>query len=318
MGARVESSGQRRAQWLRRWGLTVWFTTFVGVQVLTFPFLSAHPPALAWSPELLRLLPWLGGVGLGMGSLFVLEGVGPRVLAPADPDLGAHLLGDFGPRLWGYSWARRTRWLFDATLCWFVAGVTTIVGSSLLGHALAEAASVPALFDGWPPLLRLLVAFLLMDVHSYFRHRLEHAGGERSWMWRRVHRYHHEPVVMDLWAGMQVHWLEALLVFGPPCLLLSALGFATWELLFLFTLFLLITATQHVGSGWTSGPIMGPIFQGPDAHLRHHSVVQRDRLENLADCLTLWDRLFGTWAPPRPGFRGPYGPGDSGPGSDAG
>ncbi len=259
---------------------------------------------------------WIGG-GVGAVSLiFAMEYLGARAFGHALPDATGVYIREQAARVaHGYPLTRRGYYLAHALGCWVVFGVGAIVaahalGSSLRAHvgALQRAGDVVL---RWPAGARVLGAFALLDCWSYFRHRIEHAGGERNLLWRLVHRWHHTPDHIDLWTGMVVHPLEAMLVFLVPCTLFAALGLARWELLFLFTLFLLITVPQHMNSGWTAGPV-GVVLQGPDAHVRHHSLAYPERNANFADCLTLWDRLFGTYVrPPRETFVGPFGLGDA-------
>lgn len=94
---------------------------------------------------------------------------------------------------------------------------------------------------------------------------LRHRGSRSC----QVHPLHHTPTEMNVWTGMVVHPVEALLVLALPVL-----------------------------------------ANGPEAQTLHHSVRLGERNADSADCLTLWERLFGTYRKATSEvFRGPCGPG---------
>lgn len=241
-------------------------------------------------------------------TVLVMEVAGAHWFARQVPgDEGRYLAAQRDGVTRGLSAAQRARYLAQAIACWLVAGITTVLAAHAGGAAIAGHPTGP--FAAWPPALRLLAAFVALDGWSYARHRLEHAGGERGPLWRWVHRWHHTPTEMNLWTGMVVHPAESVLVFAAPTFAFGALGYARWEVLLLFGLFLVVTMPQHMNSGWTAG-VFGAVLHGPEAHTAHHSANRVERNANYADCLTLWDRLFGTWRPPsRAVFRGPFGVG---------
>lgn len=237
-----------------------------------------------------------------------MEVAGARWFARLLPgDEGQYLAAQSEAVTRGVPTAQRARYLAQAIACWFVVGVATVLAAHAGGAALGGGSA--GAIGRWPPALRVLAAFVALDAWSYARHRLEHAGGERGALWRRVHRAHHLPTAMNLWTGMVVHPVEAVLVFAAPTFAFGALGYARWEVMLLFALFLVITMPQHMNSGWTAGPL-GAVIHGPEAHTAHHSADAVERNANYADCLTVWDRLGGTYREAGSGvFRGPFGAG---------
>lgn len=296
-----------RSLTLRRTALPAWYLVATGGMIAVYPAMEALP----------RLVPvlWFGHLVLVSSVLFAMEVFGARRFAASSEGDDAEYLRRQSHRVVeGYSLAARVRYIADATACWLVFGIATVVLAAALGGAMLEASpalqGAAAAVRAWPAVLRVGLAFALLDLWSYWRHRVEHARGEDNFLWRQVHRRHHVPDEIDLWTGMIVHPVESVLVFGLPCTLFAAVGFERWELLWMFSFFLTITMPQHMNSGWQIGAL-GAVIHGPEAHTRHHSAVRQRRLENLADCFTVWDRIFGTWvvAPSRP-FAGPYGLGD--------
>lgn len=255
----------------------------------------------------------LGTAALGSGAMMALERLGASWFARRlSGDVGRYLAAQVETLSREHSWSLRASCIAQAVACWVVVGLATVVAANAGGAALRE--RVAALGDAssalatWPELLRVALAFVALDAWSYLRHRAEHARGESGTLWRRVHRRHHEPAAMNLWTGMIVHPIEAVLVFATPTFAMGALGYARWESTLLFVLFLAITMPQHMNSGWTAGAF-GAWIHGPEAHTAHHAADFSARNANYADCLTLWDRLFGTYrVASREVFLGPFGP----------
>lgn len=298
-----------RAVDLAAWRHRVLPVYYVASVATLFAAAAVH----AASPALTDALV-VGTVAVGSGAMLALERAGAAWFAGRLPgEAGRYLAAQSATLTRGHSWALRAAYLAQAVACWFVVGVATVLAARAGGAAVHDRV---AALDGasralaaWPAVARVLAAFAALDAWSYLRHRAEHADGERGVLWRRVHRRHHVPTEMNLWTGMIVHPVEAVLVFALPTFALGALGYARWEATLLFALFLMLTMPQHMNSGWTAGAAAAWIH-GPEAHTAHHAADREARNANYADCLTVWDRLFGTWrAPSREVFRGPFGPG---------
>jgi sterol desaturase/sphingolipid hydroxylase (fatty acid hydroxylase superfamily) len=252
----------------------------------------------------------VGTVVVGSSVMMALERLGASWFAQRmTGDAGRYLAAQVETLTREHTWTLRATLIAQAVACWFVVGIATVFAAHAAGAAVGvHVAGVSRWLASWPELARVTAAFVALDAWSYLRHRAEHARGERNALWRLVHRRHHEPTAMNLWTGMIVHPVEAVLVFALPTLAMGALGYARWECTLLFALFLVITMPQHMNSGWTAGPFSAWIH-GPEAHTAHHSADIEARNANYADCLTVWDRLFGTYRPTtREVFRGPFGP----------
>ena len=279
---------------LRHTILPAWYSIVFLSLLTAYDLMGTHPD--------LAVTIWLGALLFGAAALFALEIIGAAIFSSGLEGEEALFLKKQASKLagpGGYSRAERLRLLGEAGFCWLFCGLGTVIlfqhiGAQLSSRAelLVNASRIVAMSN---PLLRIAAAFLLLDFCSYVRHRAEHAGGETGLLWRLVHYRHHRPDEINLWTGGVVHAAESLLVFALPSLMFGAFGLQRWEGLFLFSLFLMITMPQHMNSGWTSG-VFGVVIHGPEAHSRHHSIDSELRLRNFADCLTLWDRVFGTFA----------------------
>ncbi len=148
---------------------------------------------------------------------------------------------------------------------------------------------------GWhnplPYPIQLLLGFLLADYAWYAFHRVCHGPG-----WR-LHAWHHVPTRLNVWMTHIGHpafnFLAALVRLVP--LLLAGLDPS------------IVTAVGVIQLLWTMAahlnvPISTPSLNRwlitPQVHRWHHAPGAR---VNLGLCLTLWDRLHGTYACPTAG-----------------
>lgn len=146
-------------------------------------------------------------------------------------------------------------------------------------------------------LLDFAVLFIGMDLLMYVFHYAIH----HSFLYRWIHALHHEytePQPIDLFV---LHPLETV-GFGSLWLLLMALYPANFIAIFAYlTINVLFGVLGHSGvepfpAAWDRSPLFK--FVGSSGfHFQHH----QDDSHNFGFYTSIWDRLFGTFAPsPRP------------------
>ncbi len=237
-------------------------------------FLSNLP---AYEPAI-RVAALLGVLGIMVGCEF---------LAPRRP----------------LSRARRDRW--SANL-----GVL-LLDAALLRLALPAAAlglAIVARENGWgllnlialPGWAAIAVSLLVLDLALYVQHVLAHAIPAFWW----VHRVHHTDLDMDVTTGVRFHPLEILISLLYKGAVVVALGAPPLAVLIYEVLLngssLFIHANLRLPA-WIERPLR-LIWVTPDMHRVHHSVARLETDSNYGSCLSLWDRLFGTYvAQPRAG-----------------
>jgi sterol desaturase/sphingolipid hydroxylase (fatty acid hydroxylase superfamily) len=145
--------------------------------------------------------------------------------------------------------------------------------------------------DQWPS---FVAGFLLLDLMQYAMHRCQHAV---PFLWR-FHALHHSDPDVDVTTSVRHHPIEyliatavywlAVLVLGIPAVVVLSHG-------------LTVFAAAAVTHGNISLPerlerLLRPVVITLDLHLVHHSIEFSRANWNYGAVLSIWDRLFGTYA----------------------
>ena len=150
--------------------------------------------------------------------------------------------------------------------------------------------------SGWT---EILLSIVVLDAFDYWWHRLNHRW---PWLWR-FHKAHHGDTAMDVSTALRFH---------PGELLLSTVAKSIWIFVwgplvvawFIFEALVSVCAQFHHSNidfpdrveHWLSLFIVTPRY-----HAAHHAVDQNLGNRNFSTILSVWDRLFGTYAEPAPG-----------------
>src|SRR5579883_2748960 len=102
-----------------------------------------------------------------MTSLLALEIAGARRFA--GPGAEGAFLARQASIVLGYSAGIRARYLASAIGCWFFIGIMCVIGFLAIGERLLSHLTTPAAaaLQGLPSIIRLTLAFLLVDGWSY-------------------------------------------------------------------------------------------------------------------------------------------------------
>jgi sterol desaturase/sphingolipid hydroxylase (fatty acid hydroxylase superfamily) len=146
----------------------------------------------------------------------------------------------------------------------------------------------------WPWLVEAALAFIILDFAVWLQHRLMHHS---PLLWR-MHKVHHSDRDLDATTALRFHPFELVVstlyksacvaLLGVPVLI--ALAFELW-----------LNANALFNHSNISLPrrldkIIRYFIVTPDMHLVHHSVILSEQHRNYGFALTIWDRLFGTYA----------------------
>jgi len=145
-----------------------------------------------------------------------------------------------------------------------------------------------------PVWMKLVLGVALIDMTSYWFHRLSHA---LPILWR-FHRVHHSDTTMDSSTYFRSHPIEVLLWFGNATIL--AVGLFGLDLITVGLFFFVVTLFQVAEHSNLRFPdwldkTVGLVFTTPNMHKIHHDQDQYYTDSNYADIFILWDRIFGTY-----------------------
>ena len=147
--------------------------------------------------------------------------------------------------------------------------------------------------SGWP---ELVASIIVLDGFNYWWHRANH----RVRILWRFHKVHHSDTEMDV---------TTMLRFHPGELMISALVKAGWIMIwgpsilawFVFEALVSLCAQFHHANidfpNWVDRALRAAIVS-PRFHAAHHAVDRRWGDANFSNFLSVWDRLFGSYARP--------------------
>jgi len=153
--------------------------------------------------------------------------------------------------------------------------------------------------DNWAAWTALAVA---VDFAYYWLHRFSH---EIRWMWA-LHSVHHSARQITFSVAYRLGWTN--LVSGPWLFLLPVcwIGFDPRAVAIMYAANLLYQFWLHT----EIVPRLGPLewfLNTPSHHRVHHAIEPHYLDRNYGGVLIVWDRMFGTFAPERPGEPRTYG-----------
>ena len=146
-----------------------------------------------------------------------------------------------------------------------------------------------------PPVwVEVLASFILLDFAMWLQHLLTH---KVPVLWR-LHKVHHADPDLDVSTAIRFH---------PGEIVFSVFWKAGWVIVLgvsapvIVTFELWLAANAIFNHGNVELPrgldrFLRRFLVTPDMHLVHHSVLVPEQQSNYGFALTMWDRLFGTYA----------------------
>lgn len=145
-----------------------------------------------------------------------------------------------------------------------------------------------------PEILLLMLAIALIELTSYWRHRLEHQPG----IWR-FHATHHADEALHWLSLLRKHPVSKLMEMLLDTVPVLLLGLPAWTIVGAQLIRSWWGYFIHADVPWTLGPA-GRWLISPAAHRLHHIRDETLMGSNYGNMLTIWDRVFGTWRDPSP------------------
>jgi sterol desaturase/sphingolipid hydroxylase (fatty acid hydroxylase superfamily) len=149
----------------------------------------------------------------------------------------------------------------------------------------------------WPiahTLMSFVTGFLLLDLLQYVMHRCQHA---LPFLWR-FHALHHSDPDVDVTTSVRHHPIEYLIAAGVYWL---AVLVSSIPAVVVLSHGLALFAAAAVTHGNINLPerlerLLRPVVITVDLHLVHHSIEFSRENWNYGAVLSIWDRLFGSYA----------------------
>jgi sterol desaturase/sphingolipid hydroxylase (fatty acid hydroxylase superfamily) len=178
---------------------------------------------------------------------------------------------------------------------------TVLLRIALPGSAIAFAAL--AADESWgllnrfaiPAWVAVPIGVVLLDLLIYFQHVLFHSVP----LLARLHSVHHADLDFDLTTGIRFHPLEIALSTVIKFGAIAALGAPVLAVLVFEVLLNSTSMFSHANVSLPARlePWVRRLLVTPDMHRTHHSVVESERNSNYGFCLSIWDRMLGTYTP---------------------
>jgi len=192
--------------------------------------------------------------------------------------------------------SRRQRW--GANLGLALVGtllVRFIVPASAIAVAVMASTEGWGLFNRWelPVGATVVLSVVLLDFVVYLQHVLFHSVP----LLGRLHAVHHADPDFDLTTGIRFHPIEILISAVIKLAAVAALGAPVVAVLAFEVLLNATAMFNHANvslPGWLERWVRR-LLVTPDMHRVHHSVVESERNSNYGFCLSVWDRLLGTY-----------------------
>jgi sterol desaturase/sphingolipid hydroxylase (fatty acid hydroxylase superfamily) len=154
----------------------------------------------------------------------------------------------------------------------------------------------PALFQGFGPVaqqprfLIIIEALVLIDLASYWSHRLFHTV---PFLWR-FHAIHHSATTITWSTTGRLHPINEVVNYAVAVIPTFLLGFPISIVVSVIPALVWYAIAAHSDWNPSFGPLRG-VFASPRFHRWHHTMPQEGGNKNFSNIFSFWDRLFGTY-----------------------
>ncbi len=126
---------------------------------------------------------------------------------------------------------------------------------------------------------------------------LQHLVFHRVPMLWRIHRMHHSDNDIDVTSGARFHPFEIVLSLLIKISLIGALGIPAVAVLWFEVILNASAMFNHANLRLPNAldALLRQLIVTPDMHRVHHSADTHETDSNFGFCLSIWDRLFGTY-----------------------
>lgn len=170
-------------------------------------------------------------------------------------------------------------------------GCVTLVAAA--GRFLSNAFEIGFWPSGWPLLVQVILALLVADVGTYFRHRLFHWSPV---LWR-FHRIHHSVTGLYWIRSAYTHPIEQFCIMMAIMFPIALVGAGNGVIAIVAFTYGLSGLLQHANIDCRSS-FFNYIFATAEVHRIHHRADERGNRSNFSAFFVFMDLLFGTYCRP--------------------
>lgn len=144
-----------------------------------------------------------------------------------------------------------------------------------------------------PLVIAIILCVIIMDGVIYGQHVVFH---KVPVLWR-LHRMHHADTGFDVTTALRFHPIEIVISMGIKIAVVVAIGAPALAVV-IFEVLLNGSAMFNHGNVKLPNALdraLRLVIVTPDMHRVHHSAKQPETDSNYGFCLSVWDRLFGSY-----------------------
>ena len=141
--------------------------------------------------------------------------------------------------------------------------------------------------------LKAFLAFIALDFFIYLQHAMFHV---LPLMWR-FHRVHHSDLDCDVSTGLRFHPVEMLvsIIFKLLVIMLIGAPVITVIIFEVILNFMAMFTHANIKLPPKLDYVTRYFIVTPEMHRLHHSVHENETNSNFGFCISLWDRMMGTY-----------------------
>jgi sterol desaturase/sphingolipid hydroxylase (fatty acid hydroxylase superfamily) len=143
-----------------------------------------------------------------------------------------------------------------------------------------------------PIWVQLAIVFVVTDFWIYWWHRLQH---ESRVVWQ-FHKTHHSQIHLNVLTTFRATIIDRIVVLVVLAIPAAVMRVDAVYPVAIAAVLQFHQLAIHSDSGWSFGRL-DRIFVSPSFHEVHHSSLAPHLDKNYGGVLSVWDHLFGTYAP---------------------
>lgn len=144
-----------------------------------------------------------------------------------------------------------------------------------------------------PFALKMILGMLAFDFVIYFQHRIMH---KYTLLWR-FHRVHHIDKEIDVTTGLRFHPIEMVFTMAMKAMAIGFFGIPALAVLIYEILLNFSALFTHINTRFHPAidRALRTLIVTPGMHRIHHSDTPSETNSNYGFCLSIWDRMLGSY-----------------------